>query len=153
MKTILVPVDLSAASVRVSDAACDLAGSTGGGLILLHVVQPPPLMMSEVYAFDSGRVTELVGAAKEFAARRLRALARRCGKRGIAVRVVLRSGAPTRTILAQAVAARADCIVMGTHGHGAVYDLLLGTTTHGVLKRAAWPVMIIPTTARRGTRG
>lgn len=152
MKTILVPLDLSAASVQVCDAACEFAWLSGGRLILLHVVQPPPVMMSEVYAFDSGRLTELVGTARKVAANRLRALARRCEKREVPVRSVLRAGPPVRTILAQAAAAKAGCIVMGTHGHGAVYDLLVGSTTHGVLKRAGCPVLVVPTPARRPSR-
>jgi nucleotide-binding universal stress UspA family protein len=152
MKTILVPLDLSTASVQVCDAACEFASLTGGKLILLHVVQPPPVMMSEVYAFDSGRLTELVGTARKVAANRLRALARRCEKRGLPVRSVLRTGPAVRTILTQATVAKAGLIVMGTHGHGAVYDLLVGSTTHGVLKRAPCPVMVVPTTARRPPR-
>lgn len=153
MKTILVPLDLSAATVSVCDAACELAWLTGGRLILLHVVQPPPVMMSEVYAFDAGRLTELVGAAKKIAAHKLRALARHCEKRQVPARTILRAGAPAPVILTQAATAKAGCIVMGTHGHGAVYDLLVGGTTHAVLKKAACPVMIIPTAGRRGGRG
>ena len=38
----------------------------------------------------------------------------------------------------------ADYIVMGSHGHTALYDLLVGSTTHGVLMRAACPVVITP---------
>jgi nucleotide-binding universal stress UspA family protein len=34
--------------------------------------------------------------------------------------------------------------VMGSHGHTALYDLLVGSTTHGVLMRAICPVVIIP---------
>jgi len=34
--------------------------------------------------------------------------------------------------------------VMGSHGHTALYDLLLGSTTHGVLFRAPCPVVIVP---------
>jgi len=30
---------------------------------------------------------------------------------------------------------------MGTHGHGAIYDLLVGSTTHGVLEKAPCPVL------------
>jgi nucleotide-binding universal stress UspA family protein len=33
---------------------------------------------------------------------------------------------------------------MGSHGHNAFYDLLVGTTTHGVLRKATCPVVIVP---------
>jgi nucleotide-binding universal stress UspA family protein len=33
---------------------------------------------------------------------------------------------------------------MGSHGHTAFYDLLVGSTTQGVLKKAPCPVLIVP---------
>jgi nucleotide-binding universal stress UspA family protein len=38
----------------------------------------------------------------------------------------------------------ADYIVMGSHGHTAFYDLVIGSTTHGVIQRAKCPVVIVP---------
>jgi nucleotide-binding universal stress UspA family protein len=53
-------------------------------------------------------------------------------------------GAPVPNILDQAEKYVADYIVMGSHGHTAFYDLLVGSTTHGVLMRAKCPVVIVP---------
>jgi len=39
--------------------------------------------------------------------------------------------------------------VVGSHGHGAFYDLLVGSTTHGLLLRASCPVLIVPAHATR----
>lgn len=149
MKTILVPLDLSPAAVKVCDAACDLAKLIGARPILLHVVQPPPVFMSEVYAFDAGQLTELGAAAEKNAVRKLRALTRHCAKRDVRVTTVQRSGVPVTAILAKARSLRARYIVMGSHGHGAMYDLLVGSTTHGVLKQAPCPVLIVPPAAPR----
>lgn len=151
MKTILVPLDLSAAAVQVCDAACELARLTGGRLVLLHVVQPPPVVMSEVYAFDAGQLTDLQDTAKEKAAHKLRALVRHCEKQQVDTRSAQRNGTPAEVILLQAEAVRAGYLVMGTHGHGAVYDLLVGSTTRGVLRKAPCPVVVVPTVKRRRT--
>ncbi len=48
-------------------------------------------------------------------------------------------------ILEAARICEADYIVMGSHGHNAFYDLLVGTTTHGVMRKAPCPVVIVPT--------
>jgi nucleotide-binding universal stress UspA family protein len=144
MKTILVPLDLSAAAVQVCDAACELAKLIGARPILLHVVQPPPVVMSDVYAFDATQLTELGTAAEKNAVHKLRALARHCAKHEVRVTTVQRSGVPVTAILAKARSIRARYIVMGSHGHGAMYDLLVGSTTHGVLKKAPCPVLIVP---------
>ena len=53
-------------------------------------------------------------------------------------------GAVAEEILKQADAVNADLIVMGTHGHGAIYNLLVGSATKGVLKRATRPVLLVP---------
>ena len=42
------------------------------------------------------------------------------------------TGAVAEEILNQADELNADMIVMGTHGHGAVYNLLVGSATKGV---------------------
>lgn len=149
MKTILVPLDLSAAAVQVCDAACDLAKLIGARPILLHIVTSPPVILSDVYAFDARQLTELGAAAEKNATRKLRALSRHCAKRGVRVTTVQRSGVPVTAILAKARSTRARYIVMGSHGHGAMYDLLVGSTTHGVLKSAPCPVIIVPP-VRRG---
>ena len=47
-------------------------------------------------------------------------------------------------ILECAKAVKADAIVMGRHGHGAMYNLLVGSVTEGVLKRATCPVVLVP---------
>ena len=144
MKTILVPLDLSAAAVRVCDAACELAKLTGARPILLHIVQPPPVMMSDVYAFDASQLGDLSAAAEKNAVRKLRALSLHCAKQQVRVTTVQRTGVPVTAILAKARSTRARYIVMGTHGHGAMYDLLVGSTTHGVLMKAPCPVLIVP---------
>ena len=54
------------------------------------------------------------------------------------------NGPPIRLIVEQAKDLGAHYIVMGSHGHTALYDLLVGSTTHGVLMRAGCPVVITP---------
>jgi nucleotide-binding universal stress UspA family protein len=47
-------------------------------------------------------------------------------------------------ILSEVKEQQADLIVMGSHGHGAIYDLLVGSVTHGVIKEAHCPVDVVP---------
>jgi nucleotide-binding universal stress UspA family protein len=142
MKTIIVPVDLSDVATAVCDTACELARLMGARLLLLHVVQPPPITVTEIYALDAGQTEEMLVAAENAGINRLRELAERCAQPGVAVRTLHRVGLPVPEILARAE--KADYIVMGSHGHGAIYDFLVGSTTHGVLKKARCPVIIVP---------
>ncbi len=145
MKTILVPVDLSAASVQVTDAACRLARLIRARVVLLHIVQPAPVLLNEYYAFEASAMAEAVAAGEKFATRELQVLAARCRRRGVPGRTVQLVGrSPVEAILAKAAASRAAYVVLGSHGHGAVFDLLVGSTAQGVLRRARCPVLIVP---------
>jgi nucleotide-binding universal stress UspA family protein len=64
---------------------------------------------------------------------------------GVKVTLHEPTGEVTEEILRIANATKADLIVMGRHGHGAVYNLLVGSVTHGVLKLADRPVLLVPT--------
>ena len=52
-------------------------------------------------------------------------------------------------ILHEAGEQQADMIVIGSHGHGALYDLLVGTVTQGVIKSATCPVVVVPAPAKK----
>ena len=144
MKTILVPVDFSAATTRVCEAACTLADQIGGRLTLLHVVQPPPVVMNEYYAFDAGQMAAAVVSGEKFADRKLAELARLYTKPDRPVEVVRETGQPVPTVLDRAEAMDAAYLVVGSHGHGALYDLFVGSTTQGIPKKAHCPVLVIP---------
>ena len=56
-------------------------------------------------------------------------------------------GSVVEEILKMAAEISADLIVMGSHGHGAVYNLLVGSVTEGVLKVGQCPVLLVPALA------
>jgi nucleotide-binding universal stress UspA family protein len=58
--------------------------------------------------------------------------------------LVAESGNASTTIVDQAVAKRADLIVMGTHGRRGFKRLLLGSVTETVLREAPCPVLTVP---------
>jgi nucleotide-binding universal stress UspA family protein len=142
MKTVLAPVDFSHVTASVVDKAAELGRAIGGRMVILHVVSPPiipgdnPSMIADVsrmYGKEAaGTRTELAGIKS------------RLHEAGMEVETVEVVGLPTVKILEQAAMLGADYIVMGSHGHGAVYDLLIGGTTHAVLKRARCPVVVVP---------
>ncbi|MBL9215655.1 MAG: universal stress protein [Opitutaceae bacterium] len=148
MKTILVPVDLSTVTDRVCAAARQLAATVKARLVLLHVVQPLPPVMSDFDSATQSQLLDWTEANEQAAARTLQKLGQRGGGRGPEVRTRLLTGHPVRLILEQAAALKADYIVIGSHGHGSMYDLIVGSTTNGVLRKAPCPVLVIPTGAK-----
>ncbi|MEO6002681.1 MAG: universal stress protein [Opitutus sp.] len=141
MKTILVPIDFSRVSDAVVHEAVSLARSLKGRVVLLSVVQPP--MVETEYA-GLINFAELAAAGAKNARRQLKTIEGKVKKDLAALTTLQVAGSPVAQILEQADACRANYIVMGSHGHTAFYDLLVGSTTHGVLKRAKCPVVIVP---------
>jgi nucleotide-binding universal stress UspA family protein len=62
----------------------------------------------------------------------------------LACETVVLVGQPVAVILEQARKIGADYIVMGSHGHGKLYDFLVGSTASGILKKARCGVIILP---------
>ncbi len=56
-------------------------------------------------------------------------------------------GPLTEKVLHQAEEQNADLIVMGSHGHGALYHFLVGSVTAGVVRGAKCPVLVVPAVA------
>ena len=53
-------------------------------------------------------------------------------------------GSVMETLLNQIEEIHPDVIIMGSHGHGALYHLIVGSVASGILKHAGCPVLLIP---------
>lgn len=142
MKTILAPLDFSPASDAVIAEAAALTRALNGRLVLLAVVQPPVFIGD--YAPLIGSVNDLTAEAARNTARRLASAQATLKTGGLAADTIQRVGSAISEIVAEARKLKADFIVMGSHGHTAFYDLLVGSTTHGVLMRSGCPVLVVP---------
>lgn len=142
VKTILTPVDFSGITDSVVGQAGVLAKATESHVVLLNVLQPP-VITSEYGPFIEN-ISEIVTVAEKSAAKQLTRLSEQLAADGVEAETQQLTGAPVASILKQAEQVSADYIVMGSHGHTAFYDLLVGSTTHGVLLKAACPVVIVP---------
>lgn len=151
MKKVLVAVDFSAATVRVCNAAARLARSLGARLLLLHVIPPAPLVMADYMVIDPAAVDAATREARKRAAKRMDSLGRWFRKRIPNTRVLMHAGPVVRTIRATVNAVRPDYLVIGSHGHTAAYDLLVGSVAHGLLRKATCPVVLVPIARRLGS--
>ena len=142
MKTILAPVDFSNATPAVVAQAAALAKALSGRVVLMTVIQPPVVIAE--YGALLENIAEITAAGEKAAAKHLARLQQQLERRAIPTRVWQATGSPVTLIIEKAAAVKADYIVIGSHGHTAFFDLLVGSTTHGVLRRATCPVMVVP---------
>lgn len=144
MKRILVGVDYSDVSDRAVASAMQWAADLKAAVHLLHVIPPAPPLI--VYASPGGGIpvptATLPDTRKETA--RLKAVSRRLRRKGVEVGEEVVEGHVIDEILAAAERVDAEAIVVGSHGHSALYELLVGSVTEGILRRTRRPVWVVP---------
>jgi nucleotide-binding universal stress UspA family protein len=151
MKTILAPVDFSSVTPHVVEQAGELAAALGGSVELFHTIAPPVNVVT--YDMPVESYAEELEFAKAQALKKLAELKRRLDAKGISCTTKFTQGNAVVAILDEAHNLPASFIVMGSHGHGAIYELLAGSTTHGVLHRATCPVVVLPSPRPKAAPG
>lgn len=142
MKTILVPVDFSDVTTRVIDTARSMSRAFGARLVLLHVSEPEP----DFIGFEPGPMAVRTAVARDFKKehQKLEELSATVAVDGFQVLALHVQGPLVEKILDEADKHQADAIVMGSHGHGALFEFLVGSVTSGVLRAAKAPVVVVP---------
>ena len=145
MKNLLVPVDFSDVTDRVITTAEQMARAFGAKVWLMHCMGEYPAFaaMGEIPPFIPTPDTALPGTYPD-QYRQLAALTSTLRDKGINAELLFVGGTAVGEILAIADKYQIDLVVMGSHGHGALYGLLVGTVTEGVLHQAACPLLIVP---------
>ena len=145
MKTVLAAIDFSPVTPAVLEVAARLARAIHGRVVLLTVVEPPSIVTD---------LAPLVGDALQFTAEvergarhHLHRIQKRLAGDDLTVEAICQQGFAVPQIIAHATEVGAEYIVLGTHGHGALHDLVAGSVARGVLKRAICPVVVVPAAA------
>ena len=146
MTTILVPLDTSEIAPKVLVEAESLALKLQAKVILLHVVEPVATYVPVGAAMDliASSPPELDDEQTGVAQSRLEKLAGALRSKGLDVACEACFGLPMDEILDQAKARGADYIILGSHGHGALFHLFGGSVVTGVLKHSTCPVVVVP---------
>lgn len=145
MKTILTAIDFSDATPAVLKAAVDMAKVQGATLHIIHVMEPEPSYTAygmtpeefpaiQVFQHESQRRAEA----------RINEAVAEAQKELTDVRADLLVGSALHSIIDYAQSHAVELIVIGTHGHGAVAALLIGSVAEGLVRKAICPTLVIP---------
>jgi nucleotide-binding universal stress UspA family protein len=139
---ILTAVDGSPASLHaVAHAASLLRRGEGGEIVLVNVQGPETLEVSDISAVMSAAADREQAANQ--AQNALDKAAELCREAGIAFTACSEIGPVAETIVRLARETRADQIVMGTRGFGAIRRLILGSVAGEVVRRTEIPVTLV----------
>lgn len=150
---LLVGVDLSEATDKVVKKAEDLAKVLSARVWLIHVTKPEPADL-----YSTGQEPDFVGnevdpqlirdsMAKRFHSehRQIQEIADRLRKAGLDTTALLVQGATVETMLEEASKLGIDMIIVGSHGRSAMYKLLVGSVSEGIIHNSECPILVVPT--------
>lgn len=143
MIRVLMPVDGSDTALRAATQFAALAPQMQKTEVLLLNVQRPVPLNERVI---DGRPSELrhLEAPLRQAAEKLFAATRQVlDEAGIAHTSYVEFADPAQAIVEFAQTYHCDLIVMGTHGHSAIAQMVLGSVSAKVLHLAKTPVMLV----------
>jgi manganese transport protein len=120
--------------VAIVSRALSLAKSEGAMLTLIHVVDSAPahVYQSDVYDEHTREDEQyLVEIAEEVSAS------------GVSVEIALSHGDPAKELIKFAESHKVDLLVMGSHGHRLLGDLLWGETVDPVRHQVEVPILVV----------
>lgn len=148
MKKVLITLDYNPNSEKVVNKGYEMAQLMGAEVCLFHVLadvryygmQYEPFMGYEGYAFPVNYdiQNEFVKVAEDY----LEKTKNHLGGENIITH--LAEGDTAKKVLEYAEEWGADLIVMGTHSHGTLEKLFLGTVASSVLEKTKIPVYMVP---------
>jgi nucleotide-binding universal stress UspA family protein len=140
-RRILHPTDFSRASAPARRRAVALARACRAPLVLLHVMTPPSPFIGE--GTPPSSYADLLILARRSARRRLAAALARVRRESVRAQGIFVEGLPADEILRAARRARADLIVMGTHGRTGVSRVFMGSVAERVVRESRCPVLTV----------
>ena len=154
-QNILVAVDGSATATRGLKSAIQLAADQHATLNVIHIIDDMAVMpVLEGGFVPSNYVDSMFDALRDNGRKVLAKAEKLAQEQSVPVKTLLVESVGrtvAHAILAQARKARADVIVLGTHGRRGLTRVLLGSDAETVLREATCPVLLVraPEPARR----
>ncbi len=133
VKRIAVSVDFSTSDNKAINRAIQL-GNSESVLILMHVLESTNAVVYGENAFDLEREEDF---------QKLKQYQLELEQQGITSEIQLGYGNPKQSIPKLVELNNCDMLVMGTHGHKTLKDLLLGTTVESVRHKITVPLVIV----------
>jgi len=143
---ILVATDGSETAWKAVKYATGLAKQTGATITFLSVIDKSLFLTQSIPAIAAP--TRLIEPVEDYLRQAAEAYLERaeklCNKNGIKCRKAVRTGHPVDEIVREATKSKADLIVIGSRGQGAMRAAVLGSVTYGVIhKDTGIPVLVV----------
>lgn len=140
MQQILIATDGSPSALEAVDVGLELAKEQEADVTIVHVAAP-----DEFHGGRGGTHALTHREEVDESETVLQDAAKAAEEAGVSYALERISGETVESIVALADSRNVDVIVMGSRGRNAVATALLGSVSHGVLRQASRPVLIVKT--------
>ena len=140
IKKILVPVDLSEASLNALETAAEIAKRKNASLHALQVIDDT----LEFYSANNG-MSSTSRNSRDILTALVNSIQR---SHGIEPEIDFDKGVVSKSILKTAFTRQFDLIILGTHGESGYREDYIGSTAYAVVKYSDCPVLLIPPTKK-----
>ena len=143
MKNIIASIDFSDVSDTVVKHAAGQAAAFGAKLHLVHVWDPEVLVDSG-YGAEPALAINVQDERLDSLKKRIEEEAERLRVEGQFCDGTVLVGRPQKAIIKHARETEADLVVIGSHGHSALGSLLMGSCASALVRKACFPVLVVP---------
>lgn len=146
MKKIIAAIDFSPLSDAVISHAAAMASGNSATVIIVHAAAPNPDFVGYEVGPQYVRDARAGELRHEHSELHKRAEALRA--QGLEAKALLVDGPTVETILSVAKEQDADLLVVGSHGHGALARMFLGSVSTEIVHHSQIPVLVVPMPGR-----
>ena len=140
---LLVCVDLSESTEIIVKKIEETAKALSAKVWLLHNAVPEPDFVE--FKVDPQAARESLAKKFHGEHRQIQELANRMRKAGLDTTALLVQGATVEAMLEEASKLGIDMIIVGSHGRSAMYKLLVGSVSEGIIHNSECPILVVPT--------
>lgn len=139
---ILAAIDFSPVTEQVLGTLTQMAAALPTQVWLIYVAPPEPAFVG--YGTGPDVVRGQVAAELHASHQQLQKLADRLRASGVETTALQLQGKTVETVISEANRLPASLIVLGSHGRGAVYNMLVGSVAEGIVRASKVPVLLVP---------
>jgi len=141
-KHIIIAVDLSESTSAILNEAFDFASHMNAKITLVSIISMYVDYLHSDMSLLPTQWDDIYNSQKEFAMTELNKI--KDAHKELEIDIHTAVGNPKFDVIDFANEAKADYIVMGTHGRTGLSHLVIGSTAEYIIRHATIPVLIIP---------
>lgn len=151
IKNILGLLDFSPISDQVILKAGELSKLYDAKCWLIHVAAPDPYFVG--YEIGPQYIRDAKASRLRKEHDMLQSYKKTLQETGIDCEVLLIQGQINSTITSEIKKLQIDLVILGSHGHGRLYDVIVGSVCEYMLRNSKIPMLVIPSTESQHSGG